>query len=508
MRIVELAVEFAPLAKAGGLGEVVTGLSSQLIRIGQKVEVIFPKYDFIDSRKLRNIKMEVPDFKCTEKRIAHANTMWSAEWEGVPLHLLEARHPAGYFHRGKIYGCEYDIARFLYFSRAALEYLKLKNQPIDVLHIHDWHVAIAALMVRDLFQLPIKSILLTIHNAAYQGKCATWDLDAIGLKGANYLTKEIMQDNDSIHSKNLNILKGGIIYSDAVNAVSPTYSKELLTSAIGHGLDPTFRKIKGKLSGILNGLELGLWDPAKDVHLAKGFKQEDSFESIFNAKAATREVLCKRFSLNQNKRPWIGAITRLVPQKGPELLEEALAQIVRLGGTFLLLGSSPTQKIQNHFEKLKQKYKDHSQVLLHFEYDDALAHQIYAALDFLVIPSLYEPCGLTQMIGMRYGTVPIARATGGHKDTIFDCENPQVPFGQCNGFLFPNFTNISLIKALERAIKTFRHAPEMIHALIQHGMKMDWSWEKPTEEYLQLFEKITKGNVLIRGALEAPQLSI
>lgn len=482
MRIIQLASEFAPLAKAGGLGEVVFGLSRELTNLKEDVEVIIPKYDFIDVRKLTGIKMDVPDFKCIEKGSPQTNTMWSASYSGVRLNLLEARHPSGYFHRGKIYGCEDDVARFLYFSRAVLEYLKIKGGTIDILHLHDWHVAIAAVLARDLFQIPIRSILLTIHNAEYQGKCATWDLDAIGLKGERYLVKEKLQDDDPAHPKLINLLKGGVVYADAVNAVSPTYAKEIMTAEMGYHLDPTFRKYKAKLTGILNGLDLNLWDP--------GYKPADPIEAILKAKEASREGLRKQFSLSKNHRPWIGAVTRLVAQKGPELLEEALAQTLRLGGTFVLLGSSPIPKMQAHFEALKTKYAGNGQLLLHFSYDENLARQIYTALDFLIIPSRYEPCGLTQMIAMLDGTIPIARATGGHKDTIFDCENPLVDAKRRNGFLFPNYTPASTTEGLERAVRLFKQNPPLIQTLIRNGMSIDWSWKRPAQEYLKLYRKM------------------
>lgn len=482
MRIVQLAAEFAPIAKAGGLGEVVVGLSRELTRLRVEVEAIIPKYDFIDVRKLAGIKMDLPDFKCLEKGNQQTNTMWSATCEGVRLKLLEARHPSGYFHRGKIYGCEDDTARFIYFSRAVLEYLKIKAEPIDILHLHDWHVALAAVLARDLFQLPIQSILLTIHNAEYQGKCATWDLDAIGLKGENYLVKEKLQDDNPANPKLINLLKGGIVYANAVNAVSPTYAKEIMTAEMGDHLDATFRKYKAKLTGILNGLDLELWDP--------GYKAEDPIEAILKAKEASRDALRKQFGLSKNHRPWIGAITRLVAQKGPELLEEALRQTLRLGGVFVLLGSSPIPKMQAHFEDLKAKYAGNSQLLLHFAYDENLARRIYAALDFLIIPSLYEPCGLTQMIAMHYGTIPIARATGGHKDTIFDCENPLVEANRRNGFLFPNYSPASMTEGLERAVRLFKQNPALIQTLVRNGMRMDWSWKHPAQEYLQLYRKM------------------
>lgn len=489
MRIVQLTAEFAPVAKAGGLGEVAIGLSRELIRLGHQVEVIVPKYDFIDMQKLTRVNMEIPDFKCLEKGQLHANTMWSAECEEVGLHLLDARHPAGYFHRGKIYGCEDDAARFIYYSRAALEYLKLRGGPIDVLHLHDWHVALAAVLARDLFSLPIKKIVLSIHNAAYQGKCAVWDLNHIGLKGESYLTKEKLQDDDPATPKIVNILKGGLVYSDAIVAVSPTYAKEILTPEIGYGLDPTFRKMKAKLTGILNGLDLKLWDPEKDRYLAAPFRSSDAYGSILKAKEKNREMLAKRFNLPSNSRPWIGAITRLVHQKGPELIDVALQETLRVGGAFVLLGSSPVPKVQDHFESLKAKCKGLF-VYFHFAYDEELAHQVYAALDFLILPSLYEPCGLSQMIAMRYGAIPIARATGGHKDTIFDCEDPKVSETRRNGFLFPQFTKESEIQALQRAIRIFRDKPATMQSLVKNGMAIDWSWEKPAQEYLRVYRGI------------------
>jgi starch synthase len=486
MRIVQLATEFAPIAKAGGLGEVIVGLSRELKRLGHEVEVILPKYDFIDLQKLRNVNMEVPDFKCIEKGNVHANAMWSAECEEIVLHLLEARHPAGYFHRGKIYGCADDTARYLYFSKAAIEYLKLKEKPIDVLHLHDWHVALAAVFARDLYNLPIKSIVLSIHNAAYQGKCAPWDLDYIGLKSEKYLTKEKLQNDDPANPGLINILKGGIVYSDAVIAVSPTYSKEILTPEIGYGLDPTFRKNTMKLFGILNGLDLKLWDPGKDRFLIELYKADDPLEKIFKAKEQNRETLAQKFNLPKTSRPWFGSITRLVEQKGPELIEVAIDAALRLGGTFFLLGAAPSLKIQEHFEKLKAKCKGRA-AEFHFEYDEVLAHQVYASLDFLVLPSLYEPCGLSQMIAMRYGTIPIARATGGHIDTIFDYENPKVPEKKQNGFLFPNMTPRSETEAIERAFRLFKEKPAAIQTLIKNGMAINWSWEKPAQEYLRVF---------------------
>jgi starch synthase len=477
MRIVQLATEFAPIAKAGGLGEVILGLSRELKRTGHEIEIILPKYDFIDMKSLRSVNLEVPDFKCFEKGKPHANAMWAAECEGLSLHLLDARHPAGYFHRGKIYGCEDDTSRFLYYSRAAIEYLAPTHRPIDVLHLHDWPVAAAALFVRDLFKLPVKTIVITIHNAAYQGKCAPWDLDYIGLNSKLYLTKEKLQD--ASHPELINLLKGGLLYSDIITTVSPTYAKEILTPEMGYGLEPIFRERHARLHGILNGLDLKFWDPATDPLLSLPYKSGDAPEKILSAKAENRRSLAKRLNLPDTHRPWVGAITRLAHQKGPELIEVAIEETLRLGGTFLLLGSGSPPALQSHFEKLREKLKGKPIYFL-FAYDEALAHQVYAALDFLVLPSLYEPCGLAQMIAMRYGTIPIARATGGHLDTIIDKKN---------GFLFPDFTAASEKEAIGRAVRLFKESPSSLSTLIQNGMARDWSWKNAAQEYARLFQK-------------------
>jgi starch synthase len=483
MRILQITAEFSPIAKAGGLGEMVLGLSRELSRLGQQVEVILPKYSFIDLSKLQNIKMEAADFKSTIHEHQYANTMWSAQYEQCSLHLLETRHPAGYLQKEKIYGYEDDTARFLYFSLAILEYLKLQKQPIDVLHLHDWHFALIAVLAREHFHLPIKTIVLTLHNTEYQGRCATWDFDAIGINGLDYLTKNKLQDDNPEFPETLNLLKGAILYSDIVTTVSPSYAKECMTKKMGFHIDATLRKLKRKLIGILNGIDQKFWDPRSDPYLLAHYDPSGSIATLLKAKQLHRE---QRFSLS-GKRPWLGAITRLVPQKGPELIEEALKETLRLGGTFLLLGSSPIEAIQKHFEKLQEEYKTNPQVLIHLEYDEALAHQMYAALDFLIIPSHFEPCGLTQLIAMRYGTIPIAHATGGLKDTIIDCDDFTQAIETRNGFLFKQASPEALIATLERAFAVFHKEKSLFESLIRHALAVNSSWEIPARQYLQLY---------------------
>ena len=353
MKIIHLSAEFSPIAKAGGLGDVLVGLGRELTKLGEDTSIILPKYDFL---QLENLELDlVGDFICEEKGISHTNRVWTTTVEDCKLLLLETDHPKKYFQRGKIYGCKDDTARFLYFSKACLEYLKEKNEKIDVLHLHDWHTSAAAVLAKDFFNLSLETIILTIHNAEHQGKAAAWDLDAIGLKGKTYLEKEKLQDEE--HPQTINLLKGGIIYADKVNTVSPSYAKEILTRKIGGTLSKVLRKHKGKLFGILNSIDQTIWDPAHDIYIPSKYGAKDPVNKIIKAKEEARNQLRKQFGLGENRRPWVGSITRLVSQKSPELIEEGLLKTLKLGGSFLLLGSSPIRSLQAHFNKLKKKFR-------------------------------------------------------------------------------------------------------------------------------------------------------
>ncbi|HSX14274.1 MAG TPA: glycogen synthase [Chlamydiales bacterium] len=477
MKIIHLSTEFAPIAKAGGLGDVLVGLVRRLTELGQDVSVMIPKYDFLPPLNLK----EVSTFQCFEHGVSYTNKIWSTEVENCRLLLLEVNHPKNYFNRPQIYGEPDDIARFLYFTKACLEYLK--NQPPQILHIHDWHTAAAALLAKDLFHLNSR-IVLTIHNSEYQGRCASWDLDAIGLKGHDYIHK--LQDDQ--YPEAINLLKGGIVYADVVNTVSPTYAHEILTPELGGAMSATYRKFKDKLYGILNGIDQTIWNPALDKNLSVTYSAREKANEIAKHKELIRNDLEKRLHLGNNQRPWIGAITRLVHQKNPELLEETLYQTLQQGGTFLLLGSSPVPAIQHHFERLKEKYSNNNNVFLCFEYNEALAHELYAALDFLVMPSNFEPCGLSQLIAMRYGTIPIVRKTGGLKDTVFDLEDETIPPQHRNGFVFERATKADLTNTIFRATQLFHKKPTDFQELARRIMQQDFGWEKPTQKYLSLYD--------------------
>lgn len=314
------------------------------------------------------------------------------------------------------------------------------------------------------------------------------DLDAIGLNGHHYLSPDRLQDDQ--YPQAINLLKGGIVYADGVNTVSPTYAQEILSPSLGGALSATFRKYKHKLFGILNGIDQTIWNPETDKSLKIGYNAKDKPEAILKAKESIRNTLRKQFGLELIQRPWIGAITRIVPQKGPELLEEALHQTLERGGSFFLLGSSPIPSLQEHFNKLKKKYADNKNVLLCFEYNETLAHQLYAALDFLLMPSQYEPCGLSQLIAMRYGTIPIVRNTGGLHDTVFDLENGNTTLGNRNGFVFEHSTKADLTNAIQRAVHLFSKNPSEFQAMVKRVMLQDFSWDKPAKKYMEFYESV------------------
>lgn len=488
MHIVHVAAEFAPICKVGGLGDVVTGLSRELTLLGEKVEIILPKYNFL---KL-NFQKEIPHFHVKEKNELIDNAMWKQEVEGCNLHFLETHHPHQYFNRDKIYGYDDDTPRFIYFSKAVVEYLKLKNEPIDVLHLHDWHVSTIALLVKEIEQnkLSVKKIVLSIHNIEHQGKCASHDLTAIEIP--HDLTEPLKKDDPSF-PETVNLLKAGIIYSDTIVTVSPTYAKEILTSQYGFGLEKVLQKYKSKLLGILNGLDDKLWNPETDPFLKQHFSASDSMKKVLSSKQKAKKTIS-----TSSKAPWVGTISRLVPQKGPELIEEALRKTVEMDGVFVILGSSPIPEIQKHFEYLKQSYKDNPNVHIILEYNEELSHTLFAALDFLVVPSHFEPCGLTQMIAMRFGTVPIVRATGGLKDTVFDCENFSNPAQIRNGFSFQKATKKEMAHTIERAFHLFKNDPIAFQSLIKHGMNTDFSWKRPAREYLRIYQITDKQSLLDR----------
>ncbi|MCH9613209.1 MAG: Glycogen synthase [Chlamydiia bacterium] len=448
MRITHVSSEIAPLAKAGGLGDVLYGLSKALIKSGEEVEIILPKYSHVDFGPLGTL----PPITVLEDGKHYTCAMHKADLDGIPLILIE--HP--YFERGTIYGEADDNDRFLFFSLAAMIYLQDRIQPPPhILHLHDWPTSAASLLYTHTFALKhlrIPKVILTIHNIEHQGRCNLDNLEKIGIPD---LHNNLLDPRDP---RLINLLKGGIETSTVFTTVSPSYAAEIRTPDFGFGLENIIEANAGKLHGILNGIDMDYWNPKTDPHIKHHY---DAYS--LDQKKHNREA----FPLPTSDRPLIAIISRLAPQKGPEYILEAIDFFLERGCAIALLGE-PTPETRHSFETLPK----HPHLFTHFTFDNALAHQTFAAADYILIPSNFEPCGLTQMIGMRYGAIPIARATGGLKDTIKHT---------VNGYLFHDH---------EDFLQTLEHALTLpTQEMIKTAMLEDHSWKTSAQKYLELYSE-------------------
>ncbi|HRD56129.1 MAG TPA: glycogen synthase GlgA, partial [Parachlamydiaceae bacterium] len=447
MHIVHIASELAPLAKVGGLADVVLGLSRELSWKGLDVDIIIPKYDCLDSSQIRDLTVDTQDLMSFYDGEWFHNTIWMGWVENLKVYFIEPHHPRYFFNRGCFYGCEDDIERYLYFSRLSLEFLYKRDISPDIIHLHDWQTAAIAPLYYTMYQkigYNKPKIVFTIHNIEYQGKCAPHDLDKIGLDGKAFLTPKKLQDN--VSPDLINLVKGAIVYADFVTTVSPNYAKEILTPEYGRGMESTLNFYRSKFTGILNGIDYSYWNPEIDRYLPIHYSSRETplnkkDANTLDKKAFVKNVLRERLSLTEDYSPIVGCIARLVPQKGIELIKHAMEYTVSHKGQFILLGSSPIPSIQRDFMHLKKQFEDHSNIYLALHHQEELAHMIFAASDMFIVPSIFEPCGLTQMIALKYGAIPIVRKTGGLADTICDVDEEKEVEAQAFGYTFSDPTN-------------------------------------------------------------------
>ncbi len=495
MYIVQIATELAPIAKVGGLGDVIYGLSKELSRLGHTVEIILPKYDCLHYSELKNLRVEQRELWSFDGPYRFNNTIWSAQVHGLKVLMIEPHHPQYFFSRGMIYGCEDDIDRFTYFSRTAMEYLFKANKRPDAIHVHDWPTALVPVLYRDMYQplgYQVGGTVLTIHNMEHQGRCLPQNLSRTGLRGESYLVPDKMRDPQSF--RDINLLKGGIEYADRVTTVSPTYKKEIQTPEGGFGLETDLARHRQKLTGILNGIDEDFWDPERDPHLVQKYPthrmEKNRIASLIEGKRENKRHLRTHLGLKDSAAPLIASVSRLVPQKSPDLIKFALNLSLEKGAQCIVLGTSPIPKIHREFEQLQQELTMNENAKILMDRDEALAHQIYAAADIFVIPSRFEPCGLTQLIALRYGAVPVARMTGGLADTVFDIDTSTRPADERNGFTFDTPDTMGMEPALTRAIDCFRKEPEKWQQLMLNGVRKDFSWRHAAPEYVSLYAEI------------------
>lgn len=497
MHIVNLSTELAPIAKVGGLGDVVYGLSNELIKQGHKVEVVLPKYDTIEYDRIKNLRVHHRDLWSYDGSAKFNNTVWSGDVDHIKVLLIEPHHPSYFFSRGMIYGCPDDVDRFLYFTRAAMEFLHVSGRQPDCIHLHDWPVAIASTLYKDMYVplgFKVGGTLLTIHNMEHQGKCAPHNLTRIGIRGENYLTPEKYQDKTFPQA--INLLKGGIEDATLINTVSPNYCKEILTAENGHELEMDLQRNHKKLSGILNGIDEDFWNPKADSFLVQRYDthdpfSKDKFEKILKAKEDNKRHLRTHLGLLPGDAPLIGCVTRLVPQKGPELIAHAIRHTIEKNGQFVLLGSEYSPEIKEMFLALKKEFSASKRLAIMLDRDEALAHLIFAGSDLFTVPSIFEPCGLTQMIALRYGSIPIVRNTGGLADTVFDVDFSAEPLNKRNGYVFNDPTAEDVEKVIDRALNDWQNDSIKWVQMMQNALFCDYSWKKSAQDYIVLYRKLS-----------------
>ncbi|CAI5500877.1 unnamed protein product, partial [Closterium sp. Naga37s-1] len=438
LHVVHIAAEMAPVAKVGGLADVVTGLSRALQQRGHLVEVVLPKYDCMDYSRIHDLKHVSVEFSCYFDGQQHPCKIWRGIVEGLPVYFLEPQHPARLFWRGAFYGCSDDFRRFSFFCRAALEFLAASGKRPDIIHTHDWQTALVAPLYHDVLMprgFTSARLAFTCHNMEYQGTDAPPALAACGLDPARHNTADGMRDPNA--GNRINALKGGIVYSDMVTTVSPTYAMEVRGPEYGRGLQGVLQQHAGKFRGVLNGIDNVAWDPTTDPLLHHHYSAQDAVQG---GKAANKAHLRALLGLSDQgsdaHKPLVVCVTRLVPQKGVHLIRHAIFRARERGAQFVLLGSSPVPDIQRDFEGIAVQMAGSGDVRLVLKYDENLSHLLFAAADLAIIPSIFEPCGLTQLIAMRYGAIPLVRRTGGLADSVFDVDDDSVPMDSRNGFCF------------------------------------------------------------------------
>ena len=479
MRILFLAAEAVPLAKVGGLGDVAGSLPRVLRRLGHDVRVAIPDSMPRDGGPPRRT---FADFRFPTPHGDAAASVSEVVADGAPFFLISG-NPIP--RDGRVYGngIAEDGPRFAFFSRAALEACRALDWKPDVLHAHDSHAAPAAAWLSgpgagDGFFRDAVSVL-TIHNLPYMGAGAGEALAAYG----------IPTDGNGVPDwARGGLLPVGIALADEITAVSPTYAREITTPEFGCGLDGLLRTRADRLTGIVNGLDLERWDPARDPDLVRPFDSRD-----LESRGADRSALAAELDLDpDDTAPLLGIVSRLDYQKGFDIAYAPLRRWLSDGGRLAVLGSGE-RGIEEEFASLARDFP--SRAAVRFRFDGALARRIYAGSDAFVIPSRYEPCGLTQMIAMRYGSVPVARETGGLADTIRDAASPSG-----TGFLFREFDAGALEGALARARELFARR-DAWNALMCRGMAEDFSWTRSAARYGEIYARAVDRK---RSAVAAP----
>ncbi|NJN74876.1 MAG: glycogen synthase GlgA [Limnothrix sp. RL_2_0] len=486
MYVVQIASECAPVAKVGGLGDVVYGLSRELSLRGHSVEIILPKYDCMRYDHIWGIHEAYKDLWVPWFGGAIHCSVFFGWVHGQQCFFIEPHSEDNFFNRGFFYGAKDDNVRFAFFSKAALEFLQKSNKRPDVIHCHDWQTGLLPVMLFEMYKwhgLWDQRVCYTIHNFKHQGIAGPEILHATGLNNEGYYFHyDRLQDNFNPFC--INFMKAGIVYANAVTTVSPHHAWEAHHTDISCGLGHTLHRHQDKFQGILNGIDYSIWNPEVDHSIPFQY----SWDTIED-KAKNKKALRDRLLLGHGDQPIVAYIGRLDNQKGVHLVHHAMYYALSRGAQFVLLGSATEGGINSWFWHEKFHLNDNPNCHIELSFDAELAVMIYAGADMMVVPSNYEPCGLTQLISLKYGTVPIVRGVGGLVSTIFDRDHdPNQPPEKRNGYVFYQTDTNALESAMDRALGLYSVYPEEFKKLQIQGMQWDYSWKHPVDEYEALYD--------------------
>jgi starch synthase len=485
LKVVMFAAEVSPFSKVGGLGDVLGALPKALEQLGVKLAIVTPAYKSILDAGFDF--QPCPDGSAFDVPMGHgverAGAL-QAKMDGTSIDVY-CISSGRYFDRDGIYddpisreGYHDNMQRFIFFMKAGLDLILRLGVPADIVHCHDSQSALIPGMILTSFRIHHvfrqTGTLFTIHNLAYQGVYPKEALHFAGIDKKYFYAMSPFE-----YWNKVNFMKAGILLADKVNTVSQTYAKEIQTShEFGHGLEGVLQNRSENVSGIVNGIDYQVWDPEHDTLIPANFSTRD-----LSGKKKCKERLREYFGLPQihDRAALIGIVSRLADQKGFDLIEDAIQDLMALDLQLVVLGTGQ-EKYISLFQNIAARYP--GKVAARFCFDNELAHKIEAGCDMFLMPSKYEPCGLNQLYSMRYGTIPIVRATGGLADTVIDEAH-----GNGTGFSFRRYSAADMIHAIKRALEAYAD-PARWEALMIRAMNQDWSWNTSAQKYLELYEKI------------------
>ena len=474
MKVLFAAAEGNPFVKTGGLADVAGALPKALRKEGADVRIVLPKYGTIAQSYKDKMKLVAEIRVPVGWRMKYAG-IWELKQDGVPVYFIDNED---YFKRDGIYGYFDDGERFAYFSRAVLEILPHIGFRPDIVHTHDWHTAVtAALLEKHYRHNPFYrdiGTVFTVHNLQFQGHYGYEVLpDLLGLDHDHFASGQVE------YHGGVNFLKTGLVFNDRVTTVSPTYADEIRTPAYGEGLDGELRFLGSKLSGIVNGIDDKSYNPATDPHIPVNYKND------LDKKRLNKAELQRALGLPEKPDvPLIGMVSRITVQKGFDLVADGLYGLLEHNDVQLVILGAGDRYYEELLAGQAQRYPEQLSVQLKF--DEGLARRIYAGVDMFLMPSRFEPCGISQLISLRYGTVPIVRETGGLKDTVLSYNEFT---GEGNGFTFGPYSTHDMLFTIRRALNFYR-MPDIWKAIVRNAFAGDYSWGRSARQYLELYEEI------------------